>query len=190
MIDSKRYIFWVIWWVFLLLSSWLSYFTFAWSVEWTLSLEIKGFGIRHGTPNNVNLWTPTTSSSDQEISWQFTENFRIEDLQWYITGHYTTIQCDGVYGSLGNKLTGIYLKAGNSSPTLLMWNPGHVFIGTALDNFVSILTPVTYIYKSTDIANAWVANKYWDMPRLKIIIPGSTPPGTYSGTIVFSLYMD
>jgi len=174
----------------LLFSSWLWYFTFAWSETWTLTLEIKGIGIRHGTPNNVNLWTPTTSSSDQEISGQFVDTFWIEDLQGYMTGHYTTIQCDGVYGSAGNTLTGIYLKAGNATPTLLFWTTGNVSIGTALSDYISILTPVTYIYKSTDIANLWVANRYWDQPRLKIVIPGWTPAGTYSGTIVFSLYMD
>jgi hypothetical protein len=189
MIILRRYIFWGIGWL-LLLSSLVSYFAFAWSEAWTLSLQIRGFGIRHGTPNNVHLWTPTTSSSDQEISWQFTDNFRIEDLQGYMTGHYTTIQCDGIYGSLGNTLTGIYLKAGNVTPTLLLWNSGNVSIGTALGSYITILTPVTYIYKATDIANAWVANKYWDKPRLKITIPWWTPPGTYSGTIVFSLYMN
>jgi len=161
---------------------------FAWSEQATVTFTIKGIGIRHGTPNNVNLWTPTTSSSDQEISWQFTDNFRIEDLQGYITGHYTTIQCDGIYGSAGNTLTGIYLKAGNSSPTLSWWITGNVHISTELTNYVSILTPVTYLYKPTDIINQSLINTYGDNPWLKIIIPGETPPGTYSGTIVFSLY--
>ena len=189
MTNSKRHVFFWISWIVLLFFSSLCYFVSAWSEAWTLTLQIVGFGIRHGTPNNVNLWLPTTSGSDQEISWKFNGDFWIEDLQWYITGHYTTVQCDGVYGSAGNKLTGVFLKAGNTTPTLIQWSPGSVHISTWLLDYTSINTPVTYIYKSTDIQNAWLANRYWDTPRLKILIPGWTPPGTYTGTIVFSLYM-
>ena len=162
------------------------YYTYAATA--TITLEVKGVGLRHGTPDNINLWTPTTSSTDQEITGQFSGNFWIEDLQWDITGHYTTIQCDGIYGSEGNKLTGIYLKAGNVTPTYIGWITGNVFISNELTNYASILNPVTYIYKPTAIANAWLWNTYGDNPWLKIIIPGWTPPGTYSGTIVFSLY--
>ena len=171
-----------------MLFSSLFYFAFAWSEQWILRLEIVGMGIRHGTPSNVNLWTPTTSLGDQEITGQFDDSFWVEDLQWYITGHYSTIQCDGVYGSAWNRLTWVYFKAENSIPTLLEWTTGNVFIGTGLDTYQNILSPITYIYKPTNISNAWVLNRYWDTPRLKIVIPGWTPPGTYSGTIVFSLY--
>ncbi len=153
-----------------------------------LNLEIKGSGIRHGTPNNVNLGTPTTSSTDQEISGPFDGYFRVEDLQWDMTGHYTTIQCDGVYGSAGNRLTWVYLKAGTATPVRLLWVTGNVHINPALQDYVSIITPVTYLYKPTDSAYIGYINKYWNIPRLKIFIPWWTPPGTYSGTIVFSLY--
>lgn len=135
------------------------------------------------------MWIPTVSTSDQEISGQFDDFFWVEDLEWYITGHYTTIQCDGVYWSAGNILTGVYLKAGSTSPTLIQWAPGNVLISTELYDYTSIITPVTYIYKPTGAGNAWLINRYGDIPRLKILIPGWTPPGTYSGTIVFSLYM-
>lgn len=185
--PKRRIFFWISIIAFLLFSS-LSYLVFASSEEWTLSLEILGLGIRHGTPNNVNLWTPVTSSSTQEILWQFDENFWVEDLQGYITGHYTTIQCDGIYGPGGIKLTGVLLKAGNNTPTLMQWTPGNVFISTGLYTYASILSPVTYIYKLTAPNNVWLLNQYGDKPRLKIIIPAYSPPGSYSGTIVFSFY--
>ncbi len=189
MSSSKKYaIFWISWLALLFFSS-CFYFTFAWTEYWTLSLEIKGVGIRHGTPNNINLWTPSVSGGDQEISGQFSGDFWVEDLEWYSTGHYSTIQCDGVYWSAGNKLTWVYFKAGNSTPILLEWTTGNVLINTWLDNYASIIAPVTYIYKPTNINNIWTTNRYWDSPRLKILIPGWSPAGTYSGTIVFSLYM-
>ena len=189
MTCSNKYIkFWIIW-IFLLLFFSVSYFAFASLDQWALTLNILGIGIRHGTPNNLNFWTPIASYNDQELIWEFDSDFWVEDLEWYVTGHYTTIQCNGVYWSAGNRLTGVYLKAGNINPTLIMWVAGNVHIATELNDYVSIFTPITYIYKPTDIHNAWVANKYWDRPQLKIFIPGWTPPGSYSGTIVFSLYM-
>lgn len=174
-------------WLFTV-SLWFFSYVSASTVNWLLTLNIVGLGIRHGTPNNINLWIPLTSSSDQEISGQFDGAFRVEDLLWLMTGHYTTIQCDGVRWLLGNILTWVYLKAGNSDPTLLLWLSGNVRIGTSLLDYTSIISPVTYIYKPTDSANLWLANKYWDIPWLKILIPGDTPAGTYSGTIVFSFY--
>jgi len=156
--------------------------------QWDITFEIKGIGTRHGTPDNANLWVLTTSINDQEFSGQFTDYFWIEDMQWNITGHYTTIQCDGIYGPAWYMLTWIYLKAGNTIPTLIQWLTGNVLIASELYNYTSVLNPMTYIYKPTDSSNAWLPNKYWDKPRFKIIIPAYAPPGTYSGTIVFSYY--
>lgn len=190
MISSKKRMFFLISWMALVVVSSLAYYTYA--VTWTISLDITGIWLRHGTPDNVNLWVITASTGDQEISGQFTDYFRIEDLEWYVTGHYTTVQCDGIYGPYGIRLTWVYLKAGNDFPILVRWSTGNnVFIATWLtDDYVSILSPVTYIYKATNPNNAGIINRYGDMPRLKIVIPGGTPPGMYSGTIVFSFYME
>ena len=190
MIDFKKHAFLGVIWTTILLFSSLSYLVFAWLEQWKLTFEIKGLGLRHGTPNNVNLWTYPTLPGDQEIIRQFDDIFWVEDLLWSSTGYYTTIQCDGVYGPSGNRLTGIYLKAGNTSPTLLQWRTGNVFIATGFSGYISILNPVTYIYKPTSPTNAALVNKYWDRPRLKIVVPANSPAGTYSGTIVFSLYMN
>ncbi len=170
-----------------ILFSWWFFFT-AHAVQGTLNFEITGIWLRHGTPSNVNLWVIPTSTSDQDFSGQFSDYFWIEDLQWYITGHYTTIQCDGVYGSAGNTLTWVYLKAGDLTPTLVQWLSGNVHIASGLANYTSILNPITYFYKPTSNINAGIVNTYWDKPWLKILIPWSTPPWSYSGTIVFSFY--
>ena len=167
----------------------LSIMYYGYAADVNMTLEITGLGIRHGTPENTNLWTVMSVSGDQEISGQFIEPFRVEDMEGYITGHYTTIQCDGVHGPV--TLTWVYLKAGNTSPELIQGLTGnHVLINSELSSYTSILAPVTYIYKETNLSNIWIMNKYGDKPRLKVIIPEGTPPGTYSGTIVFSFYME
>ncbi|MFA7298354.1 MAG: hypothetical protein WC010_01790 [Candidatus Absconditabacterales bacterium] len=154
-----------------------------------VSLEVTGIGIRHGTPANVNLGTIIASPGDQEFSGQFSNYFRVDDMQGYITGYYTTIQCDGIYGSTGNKLTGVYLKAGNIIPEYIQGITGnHILINSILSTYTNILLPITYLYKETHIDNKGLINKYGDKPWIKIFIPGGTPPGSYSGTIVFSFY--
>lgn len=188
MTNSKKNIYWMCWIIIVVISS-LIYSTFAWIEQWTLSLEIRWIWIRHGTPANANLWAFTVSGNDQEISGQFNDYFWVEDLQGIITGYYTTVQCDGIYGSSGNKLTWVYLKAGNTSPTFIMGLTGNVLISTGIYNYVSILDPVIYMYKPTNVGNGWLVNKYWDKPRFKIIIPGWTPAGSYSWTITFDLHM-
>ena len=185
---NKQKIHLLFWIVLVVLVMFFGFIYFVEAEQWLLQLEITSIGIRHGTPNNANLWALSTSTSDQEFSWQFSDYFWIEDLQWDITGHYTTIQCDGVYGPVGNKLTWVYLKAGNTTPTLIQWLTWNVLIATGLYDYASILNPMTYIYEPTDIQNAWLANRYWDRPRLKIVIPAYAPPWSYSGTIVFSFY--
>ena len=157
----------------------------------TITFKITWIWIRHGTPDNMNLGTISASTNDQEISWQFTDTFWVEDIEWYITGHYTTIQCAGVYGPNNAILTWVELMAGNTEPELLMGITGtNVFINPMLHTYTSITKPVTYIYKTTDTNNIWIVNKYGDKPWLKILIPPTSPAGIYSGTIVFSFYMN
>jgi len=71
------------------------YITYGQEAE--INLEITSLGIRHGTPENFPIGMVMSSTTDQIVSGQFTEHFWIDDLQGYITGHYTTIQCDGIY---------------------------------------------------------------------------------------------
>jgi len=180
----------IFFWISLAVVLWCIYSVFAQGEQWIVSLEIIGRGIRHGTPENFTLWTITSSPGDQYISGHFTDPFRVEDIEGYITGHYTTIQCDGVYGPYDYVLTGVELMAENSDPELLMWLTGpNVSINSALTTYTSIIEPITYIYKTTNTNNVWIVNRYGDKPWLKILIPPTAPAGVYSGTIVFSFYM-
>lgn len=178
-------------WVIISLIFWCMYFTYAQVYEWDITLRITWLGIRHGTPENLSLWTITSSPGDQYISGHFTQPFWVEDIEGYMTGHYTTIQCAGVYGPNNTILTWVELMAGDTEPELLMGMTGtNVFINPMLHTYTSITEPVTYIYKTTDTNNIWIVNKYGDKPWLKILIPPTSPAGIYSGTIVFSFYMN
>lgn len=187
MSKQKQYMFLLVGWIFLCLIVSGIYRVNA--AEADITLKITGLGVRHGTPENLPIWMVMALPTDQEISGQFTENFRVEDLLWSIVGHYTTIQCDGIYGPYWTKLTWIELKAGNILPQLLMGMTGpNVYINPDLSHYINITEPVTYFYKETETNQLGIINKYGDKPWIKILIPSSAPPGIYSGTIVFSFY--
>jgi len=155
-----------------------------------LRLQLQWLWIRIWTPENFNVWTINYSSQEQEVTWRFNDYFRVEDLDSRMTGHYTTIQCDGLYATWWYSLTWIYLKYGNLNPTLIYGQTWVVSISNFLSGYQSITNPITYIYKSTSWGNIWVVNRYGDKPYVKIIIPAYSNTWDYSGTITFSLYMN
>lgn len=146
--------------------------------------------MRHWTPDNLSLWNITYSNQEQEITWVFSDYFWIEDLMWIASWHYTTIQCDWLFGPNWSIITWIYIKAWNLSPVKISWNPWNVLMSNDLLSYKSIYNPLVYIYKTTNNYNIWKANKYWDIPTIKIIVPPETIPGEYTWTITFSLYME
>lgn len=172
--------------LFFVLLIWLSFFVL-WA-DLQLNLEIKWIWIRHWTPTNLNLWTIQYSNQEQEITWKFIDYFWLEDRMGLSTWHYTTIQCNWLYWPTWSTITWIYMKAWNINPLRILWNTWNVLIYNNLTGYQSIYNPLVYIYKATDNVNAWKANKYWDNPYIKIIIPPYTSPWTYNWTIVFSLY--
>jgi len=161
-----------------------------WWADIELSLEIEWIWIRHGTPSNLDLWVISYSPQEQEITWQFDSGFWIEDLMWLVSWHYTTIQCNGLSDGNWSIITWIYLQAWNADPIKVLWNTWNVLISSGLIAYKSIYNPLVYIYKPTDPINIWKANKYQDIPTLKVVVPANTTAGTYSWTIVFSLYME
>lgn len=155
-----------------------------------LTLKINWIGIRHGTPNNLDLTATRNSTQEQEITGQFISGFWIEDLLWLSTWHYTTIQCDGLHGPNWSTITWIYIKAWASSPIRVLWNTWNVLISNILDSYTSLHNPIVYIYKPTNNSNLWLANRYQDIPILKVVIPPNTTAWVYKWTIVFTLYME
>lgn len=166
------------------------FWLFVFGADIQLSFEIKWLWIRHWTPNNINLWTIQYSNQLQDITWKFSDYFWVEDLMWLKTWHYTTIQCDWLYGPTWSIITWIYFKVENVVPTKIMWKTWEVYISDDLIDYKSIYEPLVYIYKINSVLNWWKANKYWDMPYVKVVIPPYTTPWTYNWTIIFSLYMN
>lgn len=151
-----------------------------------LSLDIQWQWLIIWTPSNLDLGTISAGST---IESNFLDYFWIEDLRWTNTGHYTTIQCDGLYGPDGatsTVITGVELSGaviekiwGKDNQTLIYSN---------LSSRTDITSPQLYLYRNDSVSNNGAINKYWNKPSIKITVPTWTPAGTYKGKITYTLY--
>ncbi len=167
----------------------------------------------HLSWGNLCIWSPssftfdsvTVSSSDQVAEKQFTGTFGNDDWWWYVddqrgadSGYYTTIQLSG---DLTNGWWGVIsgsnlsIKSKRTTTTDVWLNPASGSVNTRVllsgamvsPSYAALDLPVGFIYRNT-AANSWLLGKYYDYPWLKLTIPAYTPVGTYSATIVYTLY--
>ncbi len=138
------------------------------------------------TPANLDLGT-VSSGDIKEIN--FLEPFWIEDLRWTNTGHYTTIQCDGLYGP--NTLTSTVITGVQLSGAVvekIWWKDNDTLVYSALSSFTDITTPQLYLYRNDSVSNNGAINRYGNKPTIKITVPSWTPAGTYKWKITYTLY--
>lgn len=151
-----------------------------------IELEIKWQWLIIGTPNNLNLgsvnaWAIIISS--------FLDYFWLEDLRGTSTGHYTTIQCDGLYWpnwSVTNVITWIQLSGAVIEK--IAWADNDTLIYSNLNTWTDITSPKLYLYRNNAVSNVWVINRYWNKPDIRISVPSWMPAGTYKGNITYTLY--
>ena len=151
-----------------------------------VSLNIDGQWLIIWTPSNLDLWT-VSSGDIKEIN--FLDPFWIEDLRWINTWHYTTIQCDGLYGP--NALTSTVITGVELSGAVVEKIGGRdndTLVYSALSSFTDITTPQLYLYRNDSFWNNGAINRYWNKPTIKITVPSWTPAGTYKWKITYTLY--
>lgn len=163
--------------------------SFVKSSDIIVSIDILPWEITRWASSNLSLGQISLDDQNKELSWQFEDDFWINDLKWHDNGYNTMIVSDWLIWPNWNILTGIYLMAGNGNRPVLdrgvLWDVriNDVFSG----NYHSIYwDPVVYIYRPV-WPNNWKINKYKDRPWIKIVVPPYTSPWTYSGTIYFDV---
>lgn len=135
------------------------------------------------TPTNLSLWSVSPWNTVEVL---FDDYFWIEDLRWTSTGHYTTIQCDGLFGPNGYIITGVQLSwvnvemiAGRSNSTLIYSN---------LNIWTDVTSPQLYLYRNNGASNNGAINIYGNKPSIRVSIPEDAPVGSYKGKITYTLY--
>jgi hypothetical protein len=159
---------------------------FVWVVlgtESQVSITLSARWLFVWTPANLNLWSVSPGGT---VEVNFDDYFWVEDLRWTSTGHYTTIQCDGLYWSNNYIITGVQLSwinvemiAGISNSTLIYSN---------LNSRTDITQPQLYLYRNNSSSNNWVINRYGNKPSIRVFVPEYAPVGTYKWKITYTLY--
>lgn len=153
-----------------------------------VSVEIKWKGLIIWTPaaKTIQLWEVAAWTS---VQYTFDDPFWIKDLRWRDAGHYTTIQCNGLFhtewhGSL------TWVKLQTTTWHLASGLPNQTKINSELqvEWWLDITEPKLYFYRVDGGNSWWVVNKYVDYPTVIINIPEWASTWAYKWRIVYTLY--
>lgn len=160
-----------------------------------VQVQILPGNICIGSTGAFDFWSYTVSSSDQTVNGTFTSPFYVDDLKWSDTGYYTTVQLSWALTQSGWSAT---IPAANAfMETTAVGNAGiTVMAGSA--NPRVVVNGGMAAYQSLDVArrlierplqaNFWVVGQYGTTPLMQLIIPAYQPVGTYTATLVYTLY--
>lgn len=151
--------------------------------QWTLSLAILWDGLIIGTPANISLGSVNPGGT---VETTFDDYFWIEDLRWTSTGHYTTIQCDGLYGPGGYVITGVQMIW--SLVDLIRGLSNQTKIYSNLSTRKDITIPQLYLYRNNNWTDPGFMNRYWNKPSIRVSVPSNAPVGSYKWKITYTLY--
>lgn len=144
-----------------------------------------------GYTGSFDFGTYTSSAEAQTVSGSFTDDLWVEDLKGADTGYYTTLQLSGdLVSPDGNTIPAANVSVQSDGVvTVIGWsaNPRVVIDGTMTAWFQTLDSARTFIERE-DAANSGLVGKYGNSPDLQVVIPAYTPVGTYTATLVYTLY--
>lgn len=157
----------------------------------TVEVEILPGDICIGTTGSFDFGQYTVSSSSQTQTGLFTDEFWVEDLKGANTGYYTTLQLSGDMegpGSATIPAANVSVRVDNTSVVLMAWsaNAG-VTIPGSLTTFTPLNGAVTFIERE-DGPNDGLIGMYGKIPEMQVVIPAYQSVGTYTATLVYTLY--
>lgn len=161
------------------------------TINTEVQVEIIGGDVCIFATWSFDFGTYTVSSTDQTVTGAFTDYFSVEDLKGSDSGYYTTLQLSGDLTGPG----GATIGSGNvsaavpSTGTDLITGTANalVEIPASLLNYSTLDTARTYI-KRDPAANFWTVGHYGQYPYLQVVIPAFSAVGTYTGTLVYTLF--
>jgi hypothetical protein len=157
----------------------------------TVEVEILPGDICIGTTGSFDFGQYTVSSSSQTQTGLFTDNFWVEDLKGADTGYYTTLQLSGDMegpGSATIPAANVSVRVDDTTVVLIAWS---VNTGVTIPAWLTTFTPlngaVTFIERE-DGPNDGLIGMYWKIPEMQVVIPAYQSVGTYTATLVYTLY--
>ncbi len=163
------------------------------SEDVTVQVTIEAGDICIGATGTFDFGTFTASSNPQTVTGAFLDDFWVEDLRGDDDWYYTTLQLSGdlVSGSNSIPAANVSVKTDDTGAawvTTIAWTANtRVVIDAGMASFQSLDSARTFIKRDAD-PNFGIVGMYGTMPELEVIIPAYTPVGTYSATLVYTLY--
>jgi hypothetical protein len=191
-------------WITITNNEWLDTYTF--TDNWNFTFEFEDLAGNTWSQiatvtwiTHITIWTPWSFSfpedieinnHDTQFTWQFAswEYFSITDLDGNDVWWYTTISATHLSWPNNNIITNdnLFIKS-NWIETLSWTQNSWVEINNLMNNYIPLSWTFIYIYRNS-ASNDNKTWQYGDQPYLKINIPAYQPSGTYSWTIIFTLY--
>lgn len=172
----------------LVLSSLLTNMAFAVSSSVGVSLELQPGEITLNAPTSISLPNTTVSRDEQEIILS-AGDFSVEDLKSADTWYYATISVGNItWAGEAIPAENVYMKLNGQSVVTEAWtDTGKVVIPSSIlsQTYFPINNAVTIIDRNESVSGA--IGKYKVTPELKVKIPAYQQPGSYSGTITYTL---
>lgn len=161
------------------------------STNTSVSVTITPGDVCIGNDGNFSFGNFTVSSSSQTVSGSFASPFWVEDLKGDNAGYYTTVQMSGSLAGSGSSTipsTSVSIRA-NEGITTIAWSSNvNVVVDSAVAwGYQSLNNPITLI-KRTNATNYWLVGKYGTTPSLQLVIPAYQAVGSYTGTLLYTLY--
>jgi len=167
------------------------------STPTTVNVTILPGDICIGSSGTFDFGQYTVSSTLQTVNWAFVGTggyFWVDDLKWADSGYYTTVQMSGDLVGPGTAfIPAVNVKmstasVGSAGITLLAGTANSlVQVNAGMASYQSLDVARRLIERNT-AANFWVIGKYGVLPLMQLDIPAYQSVGTYTGTLVYTLY--
>ena len=161
------------------------------STPTTVTVAIKPGDICIGSEGAFNFGNYNVSTSSQTVNGTFATPFWVEDLKGADAWYYTTVQMSGnLQGSGTNSIasSNISMRANGGITTMAGTANTSVVVNSAVAGaYQPLNNPVTLI-KRDNAVNYGRIGRYGTTPSLQLVIPAYQSVGTYTGTLVYTLY--
>jgi len=158
-------------------------------ITWDITLYAKWKNnepLSVSAPSLITFPSITVSRIVMSVDVNVNDYFSVNDPIWSESGWRITIEATDLSWSLSViDKSNIYLKAW-ALETVGELNEAVHINQNLIDDFVSLWTPINYIYRTTTTNHkTW---EYRDKPTLRVRVPAYQSADTYSGKIVVTLY--
>lgn len=157
----------------------------------TVEVEILPGDICIGTTWAFDFGQYMALNTGQTQNGAFSDPFWVDDLKWHDDGYYTTVQLSGNMqwpGASFIPASNVFMSVASTSVTTIAGsvNP-NVNVAAGLLSYSPLNSAVTFIQRPTGVNNGLIG-RYGSTPLMQVIIDAYQAVGTYTATMVYTIY--